>query len=328
MTRIARAGGLLALLLLVWVILFVPDRTVPRGTRVVFDFPVEAEPLAGARLDESGPLKLAGAWRLSGGASEFHSLSGLSFDGQGNLVSVSDRGLMFDLPDPETGGIATARAIAPDRHGGFHLLDIEAIVSGEDGTTWFVVENQNGIYRFDKGAAQARSTFPALMSEWSPMRGPESLARTANGRFLVIGEGREAGRDGTFPGLIFDGDPLLSPEPWLFHIAMPDSLRPVEATVLSDGTVLVLGRSLGLPFRFESALYAFDLADAKPAGRVDARLIGRIGGPGISDNFEGMAVEEGADGTLTIWVVSDSNDAQLMQSTILLKLETRKSALR
>ncbi|GGD34836.1 esterase-like activity of phytase family protein [Croceicoccus pelagius] len=328
MTRIARAGGLLALLLLVWLILFVPDRTVPRGTRILFDFPVAAEPIEGAALDEAGPLKLAGAWRLTGEASEFHSLSGLALTADGRLAAVSDRGLLITMPKPGEGDTATARALVPDGSGGFAVVDSEAIVIDEGGTTWFARENQNMISRLGEVGEKPKTVRPAAMSDWSPLRGPETLARTPDGRFMVIGEGREDGRHGTFPGLMFDSDPVEAPEPWLFHVAMPDGLRPVEAAVLSDGTVLVLGRSFGLPFRFESALYAFDLADAKPASRVDARLIGRIGGPGISDNFEGMAVEEGADGALTIWVVSDSNDAQVMQSTILLKLETRKSALR
>lgn len=328
MRRIARAGGLLALLLLVWLILFVPDRTVPRGTRILFDFPVSAEPIEGAALSGGGPLTLAGAWRLTGGASEFHSLSGLAIAQNGQLAAVSDRGLLITMPRPGAGEFATARALVPDGRGGFALIDSEAVVIDEKGTTWFARENQNMISRLGAVGTRPETVSPAAMADWSALRGPETLARTPDGRFIVIGEGREEGRDGTFPGLVFDGDPIAANEPYLFHLKMPDDLRPVEAAVLPDGLVLVLGRKFGLPFRFESALYAFDLDDVGPARRVDARLIGRIDGPGLSDNYEGMAVEEGAGGALTIWIVSDSNDAQVIQRTILLKLETRKSALR
>ncbi|WP_144097144.1 esterase-like activity of phytase family protein [Croceicoccus sediminis] len=328
MRRLLRAGRLLALLLFVWLILFVPDRTVPRGTRILFDFPVSAEPIEGAALSGDGPLTLAGAWRLTGGASEFHSLSGLAITQDGQLAAVSDRGLLIKMPKPGEGELATARALVPDGKGGFALIDSEAIAIGEGGETWFVSESHNMISRLGALGERPDSVRPAAMAHWSAMRGPETLARTPDGRFIVIGEGREEGRDGTFPGLVFDGDPVAAPEPYLFHLKMPDGLRPVDAAVLSDGTVLVLGRKFGLPFRFESALYAFDLDDVGPARRVVARLIGRIDGPGLSDNYEGMAVEEGAGGALTIWIVSDSNDAQIIQRTILLKLETRRSALR
>ncbi len=58
-----------------------------------------------------------------------------------------------------------------------------------------------------------------------------------------------------------------------------------------------------------------------------AKPLGRIDGPGFRDNYEGMALREGPGDRLTLWLASDSNDAQIIQRTLLLQLETRKSAL-
>ena len=322
-----RIGAVIALSLLAALVVAVPERLSPRVARAHLTLNIDAVPIPGARLKGAGPLTLAGAWTLRADAPEFHSLSGLAIGPGGRLVAVTDRGMYLTMPKPGESGSATMEAINPDSEGGAFPADAEAVVVDADGQRWIAVESGNTIERLAGDGLPGLRAAPQAMADWRRATGPESLARLPDGRFLVIGEGVERGSAGTFPALVFEGEPAQDREPWLFHIKLSDSYRPVEAAVLGDGRVLVLGRWFGLPFRFASALYLFDMREARPAGEVTAKYIGRIDGPGISDNFEGMAVEEAADGSLTIWTVSDSNDAQIIQSTILLKLETRKSAL-
>ncbi|WP_066559163.1 esterase-like activity of phytase family protein [Croceicoccus bisphenolivorans] len=334
MNRLWRAGGLLVLLLLTGAILYLPPRTQPIGSRTDFPVRITFAPIDGAELSEDGPFRLAGAWDLTGDAPEFHSLSGLAIAPSGSFLAVSDRGVMVAMPRPDVGkgvgmeGRGEINALQPDGRGGFVLLDAEAVVLDHNGTVRIVIENRNEIRRLANAARQEARSRPEAMAGWTATRGPESLARLADGTFIVLGEGREKGRDGTFPALVFEGDPAAGTEPWLFHLALPGGMRPVDAVGLSDGRMLVLGRSFGPLFQFGSAIYVVDMDRAGPATKVVAKLLGRIGGPDISDNFEGMAVEEAPDGRVTIWLVSDNNDAQVIQRTILLKLETRKSALR
>lgn len=312
------------------VLIVMPPRTVPAGTRDDFAVRITAQAIEKARLDDQDALELAGAWHLTGDQREFHSLSGMALGPDGDLVAITDRGLMTTLPRPggDTAVFETRMtALDPDGHGGFFMLDAEAVTIAPDGTRWFTVENRNAIVRLANGDAEEAQIRPPAMAGWTAMRGPESLTRTADGRFLVLGEGYDEGSDRTFPGLLFAEDPTSGTPPELFHLKLSGGMRPVDAVALRDDTVLVLARTFGPPFRFGNAIYAFDLGEARSAARITARLVGRIEGAHIADNHEGMAVEEARDGTLVIWIVSDSNEAQILQSTILLKLRTRKGAL-
>ena len=323
-----RLAGIGLLALLAWGIVAFPARLAPEWERASLATHVRAEPIAGARLSRRGPFRLAGAWQLSAAAPEFHSLSGLALSATGAFVAVTDRGMVVSMPRPGEDAEAKIDALVPDKDGIARVVDAEAVALGPGGRKWFALENQNAIVRTGPGTARQVNVRPPEMTRWPVTRGPESLTRLADGRFVVLGEGREKGRDGTFPGLVFDRDPDAGGTPFLFHLAMPDGLRPVDVAQLPDGNLLVLGRAFHFPFRFESALYVVNLADIGPARQVAARLAAWIGGAGISDNMEGLAVEEAPDGRVTAWVVSDDNQAQWLQQTILLKLETETGALR
>ncbi len=288
---------------------------------------VAAFPIAGAALPVKGRFRLAGAWELRADGRDFHSLSGLAFDPAGRLIAITDRGVMVTIPDPGQSGAAALAAIAWDGQGQRYGYDSEAIAIDAQDRRWIAIENDNAVLRLAHGSRPSRFIRSPAMRGWTAMRGPESLALLGDGRFLILGEGYEQGEGGTFPALVFPRDPTLGDRPWRFHLAMGQDYRPVEAASLADGRVLVLGRWFGLPFRFAAALFVFDMGAAKPGATIRAKPLGRIDGPGFSDNFEGMALREGPGDGLTIWLVSDSNEAQLLQRTLLLKLETRKSAL-
>jgi hypothetical protein len=76
---------------------------------------------------------------------------------------------------------------------------------------------------------------------------------------------------------------------------------------------------LGLPPRFPVKLVVADPADITRGGVWRGREIATIDDPAISDNYEGIAIVPSEDGLLTIWLISDDNNA-LVQRTLLLKL--------
>ena len=95
---------------------------------------------------------------------------------------------------------------------------------------------------------------------------------------------------------------------------------PVAAAFTPDGRVLVLGRDLRFPFRFFSLITVIDPQAIRPAALVRAEPVAAIRGGALSDNYEGIAAASGADGQLTVWLVSDDNQQQILQSTKLLEL--------
>lgn len=325
--RWLRLGGGLILCAVCWIVIS------PRGTEradkadPVYDIAVHARPVEGAKLVSSGPFTLSGAWRLSSGSRFFNSLSGLDLLPNGRFLAASDRGWLIDMPQPGYGIAARITAWQYSyEYGIVDPGDSESVVVGNNGSTWIAAEQSNSIRRImpDGHFDEVR---PLAMRHWPTNRGPESMARLADGRFVVLGEAIEDGRDRTFSGLVFSGDPIESGKPFLFHLAMPGGLRPVGMALLPDGRLLVLGRRFGLPFRFASALYIVNPRDFEPAAKANARLLQWIDIPGLSDNFEGLAVEEGPEGDLTVWVVSDDNQATLIQGTYLLRLQTNAGAL-
>ncbi|MBB3989413.1 esterase-like activity of phytase family protein [Croceicoccus naphthovorans] len=318
----------LLLALAVAAILLWPPRVDPELTGFGSAVYVDAVPVAQAGFVSSGGITLDGAWELRGDRPDFHSLSALAIDPQGNFVGATDRGLGVRWPMPGHGRAGTMWPLDRRADGTGNRVDAEAIVLRDDGGLWYAMENQNVIVRLGPDGRLVDRAKPLEMQKWTALRGPEAMARLPDGRMLVLGEGYERGRDRTLPGLVFAGDPADGAEPFLFHLSMAEGMRPVDAAPLADGRLLILGRRFRLPFGFESALYLLDTAKLRPAGRVEARRIGHFGGSGLSDNFEGLAIQQSADGGVTAWVVSDNNEAQVLQKTLLLKLHIGKGALR
>ena len=78
----------------------------------------------------------------------------------------------------------------------------------------------------------------------------------------------------------------------------------------------------GLPPRFEGKLLVADPAEIRPGVAWAGRIIADLKAPLPMDNYEGVAVEPGADGEVVLWVISDDNHAKF-QRTLLLKLVWR-----
>ncbi len=89
----------------------------------------------------------------------------------------------------------------------------------------------------------------------------------------------------------------------------------------------MLGRDLRFPFRFHSLLALVDPRRIRPAALVRAKPIATIADDVLADNYEGIAAAPDRDGRLTVWLVSDDNQQQILQSTKLLELKVDPAAL-
>ncbi len=193
------------------------------------------------------------------------------------------------------------------------------------GTIWAGFEGANAIWRYAPGFARVEGhVAPAAMKRWDVNGGAESLVRLHDGRFLAISEttrgprvpvpmrrGRQA--------LIFAGDPVADSRPALrFTYMPPNGYDPADATELPDGRLLVLNRAFDLPFVFTNILVLIDPREIREGATVTGRAIATLAPPLIHDNFEGVAATRESGATM-LWLVSDDNDAALLERTLLLK---------
>jgi hypothetical protein len=96
---------------------------------------------------------------------------------------------------------------------------------------------------------------------------------------------------------------------------------------LPDGRVLILARTLlwPIPARFAVKVLIADPAAIRPGQVWRAIELGELSGDWPVDNYEGLAIERRADGSLIAWIISDENGA-VSQRVLLLKVaidETR-----
>lgn len=271
----------------------------------------------------AGELAIEGVWELRSANSHFGSYSALLALPDGRLLAASDRGrfLRFAPPGaaprpPEFGAIGGD--VADDKR----AVDAEALASDPARNRfWVAFEGRNSIVRFGPGLVEGEGVAPSAMRGWSSNSGPESLARLSDGRFLVIEEGRPGWSRQTNTALLFAGDPVEGGESTVFRYAPPEGYRPVDAAPLPDGRVLILHRkvTLGLPYAFAMRIAVADPHTIRAGEVWRGREIAAIAAPLPSDNFEGIATVPHADGSITVWLISDDNQAAL-QRTLLYRL--------
>lgn len=314
----------LALIVLIAIGLAPGARDTGTGRVRNFDDPVHFTALA-LPGKSAGEAQLIGGWRLSSTNDHFGGYSAMAAVDARHLVAASDRGriLHLGLPDigPPTGKMGyLGGAIQPVKG----LTDIESLAHDpRSGRFWIGYEGHNAIDRLDRKFHSPERARPAQMEGWPKNRGPEAIARLADGRFLVLaeGNGRWPSESWDFPGLLFSGDPVDGAPALSFRFAAPKEYRPVDMVPIPDGRVLILLRKLhwALPPRFTSVLMVADPAQIAPGGQWVGRQIAAIEPPLPSDNYEGLAMWPRGDGSLDLWIISDDNQARF-QRTLLLQL--------
>lgn len=283
----------------------------------------------------AGPFRLTGAWQVTSPNQRFGGYSALLLPVPGRMLALSDAGYMLDMPLPGSPPgpvrIAGVPGIGPGIGGGLkQSRDVEAAVRDPgDGTVWIALEGRNAVLRLDAALAVRGQWRVAAMRRWPANTGAEAMVRLADGRFIVLCE-CDAGWSAAdrHPALLFAGDPAAGLAPVRFAVRGLPGYRPTDMAELPDGRLLVLMRRLVWPFpaRFAVKLALVDPAGIAPGRIVQASELADLAGAAPLDNYEGLALAPGADGTLVAWIISDDNAAAL-QRTLLLRLEFRLAEL-
>lgn len=289
------------------------------------DQAVLATPIAGPMV-ELGPFLLTGAWQLTSANSNFGGYSGLVVPRPGWLRAYSDMGQVLEMPQPGLPGTARQSAVFGSEFGQKSARDVEAAsFDPATGVTWLALEGRNALVRLDRDQRPDPAGFiqPAPMRRWTLNSGPEAMVRLRDGRFLVLAEAyaswRASGAHQAFrlsPGA--GGRPETAEG---FTFAGLAGFRPTDMAQLPDGRVLVLLRRLRWPMppRFGTWLVLADPDAIVPGQPWRAIPLASLDGTGLEENYEGLAIEPGAAGQVTVWLISDSN-AAVTQRTLLLRL--------
>lgn len=271
----------------------------------------------------TGELTIEGVWHLTSPNSHFGSYSALAALPNGSLLAVSDRGrwLRFTPPGragpPPRFGVIGGEVVSDKRR-----VDAEAMtldLASEQ--VWIAYEGANSVDRLGLDLGESRHVRPPEMKDWPNNAGPEAMTRLRDGRFIILGEGSPQWLGDGYPGLLFAGDPVESAKAEEFGFVPPDSYRATDIAALPDGRVLILLRAIEgvIPPRFSARLLVADPSAITPGNTWRGREIARFGLDLPTDNFEGLAVVPRADGSLTLWLISDDNGATL-QRTLLYRL--------
>jgi hypothetical protein len=270
-------------------------RTSPPATLALGYRPVELDTVA-------GPLRLAGAWKMTVADPRFGGISGLAID-RGSFVAVSDRGsvMRFDRPG---GGRARAWLAdlrdGPGPWGRKWSRDAESLAADPKGLGWWVGYEQNhSLWLYSPSFERALANIDLRRDDWWNNSGAEGLIAEGN-RLLVVAEnGREAmlAGNGALERLTLDGEGEVA-----------------DAARAPDGKAWLLLRSKGMNGITQSiapltrTMSGYGTGDAWPVPK------------GAFDNYEGMAIERRSGGGLRFWLVTDDGH-RIMARTLLVALD-------
>ena len=271
----------------------------------------------------AGELSIEGVWELDSPNVHFGGYSALLALPDGRLLAASDRGRYLRFAPPGAAKrVPRFGAVGGDVEQRKYAVDIEALASDPARAhIWAAYERSNAIVRFGPDLLEGVESAPPAMRDWSGNSGPETLARLADGRFLAIEEGPPDRPRRDYRALLFPGDPVEGGEPAAFRYAPPEGYNAVDGASLPDGRVLILNRRvvLGLPYSFEIVIVVADPREIRAGEVWRGHEIGSIAAPLPVDNFEGIATVPRADGSVTVWLISDDNNSAF-QRTLLYRL--------
>ena len=292
------------------------------------DTAVSFAPLAlPSRRDVShqlGAFRLENAWAMHSKYGGFGGYSALVPRPGGRLLAIGDYAFCLEFSPPSPSARAPIQCnLMPRRDLFKYERDTEAATSDPaTGEVWIAHETTNAITRYTPWLRRTGAVHPAPMRSWDDNSGPEAMVRLPDGRFIVIAEGF----DGVFESrrheaVVFSGDPVEGAKATRFIFAGEPQFSPTDAAVLPDGRVLILMRRFVWPFplRFVGRIVIADPATIRGGEEWRGTVVARLSAPLPVDNFEGIAIEPGADGTVIVWLISDANGA-VTQRTLLLKL--------
>lgn len=302
----------------------------PESNRSLIRFETLTRNVSAAERGALGAFKLEHLWQMSSDNRRFGGYSALVLLPSGQFLAASDRNswLRFTLPQRDGTAIFPLGSALVRRtwHSNNESFDVEAAVRDPvDGSLWIGLENNRNIARIGRRGGLAELTKIEALRDWPENGGAEALARLADGRWIMLCETCGGGRGGLHLGLLFAGHPGKSPAT-KFGIVLPAGFDPVDMVPLPDGRVLILTRSFGLfPPRFVSRIVLADFARLDVKRPLATQELARIEGRGVRENYEGMAIRKEADGSLTLWLISDANGLAFQQTRLMqLRLDPAK----
>jgi hypothetical protein len=273
-----------------------PDRRpMPDAVVKISYRPVELAPAG-------GPLRLAGAWRISTEDRRFGGLSSLSLD-HGRFLAVSDLGavIRFDLPD----AAAPAANIKDLREGPGSwerkwTRDAESLAPDPGGRGWWVgYEQRHSLWLYDPGFDRALASIGLDRDDWWDNRGAEAMVADGGNLFVLGENGRDAMRVGAsgIQGLQLDAGADVA-----------------EAARAPNGDIWLLLRSASLNGIDQRLVPLVRTGDRYKVGQGFPLPKGRF------DNFEGLTIEALRSGGWRFWLVSDNGRGGITR-TLLVALE-------
>ncbi len=298
------------------------------GTRTIYRNDSQAISARALLLDEQdkkrrfvGPLEFLGAWELKSDNQNFGGISEIKLLSDGRFLGISDAGTLIGFGLSNDAHIDRP-FIAPIPYAyQTNYKDRDAEGMTYDPATnqiWISYEGNHAIRRFSTSMASSTGIArPAAMQKWSSNSGAEAMVRLSDGRFILFSEGYDR-PDGSYDALLFSGDPV---EPGSKYIAFgyrpPVGYKPTSAALLPDGDILILNRRISLPYGFSAKFVKINPDMIQAEQSISGDLIATLGPPVLTDNMEGLAINE-ENGRTILWLISDNNFF-ILQRTLLMK---------
>jgi hypothetical protein len=304
---------------------------VPAPSGLVQLRPFQIESKENQRTEFDG-LKLLSAFELRSRHPHFGGISGLTIGIDRKLYAVSDRGYwlsarmrhdsegtLLDLLDWQIKPILTPERTPTDGL----LTDAEALARAPDGSFIVGFEQTHRLWRylpppmtFDSPAQPI--TVPRDLAKAPRNGGLECVTVLPSGEILTLAEELQ-NKDGSFKGWLIDDQQAVE-----LSYLPSEGFRASDCAALPNGDVIVLERHLSIFLAFSARLKLIRAASIRPHAVLDGEDLLRLDPPLRLDNFEGIAVQEDAAGTL-IYLISDDN-FQPFQRTLLLQFRLPRSA--
>ena len=221
-------------------------------------------------------------------------------------------GALIDLLDWQIKPILTSARTPTDGL----LTDAEALASAPDGSFIVGFEQNHRLWRylappmtFDSPAQPI--TAPLDLVKAPRNGGLECVTVLPSGEIFIVVEELQ-NKDGSFKGWLIDDRQTVQ-----FSYMPSAGFRASDCAALSNGDVIVLERRLSIFLAFSARLKLIRAASIRPHAMLNGEDLLRLEPPLRLDNFEGVAVQEDAAGTL-IYLISDDN-FQPFQRTLLLQ---------
>ncbi len=279
-----------------------------------------ARPLA-SEPETSGTMRFVRGWHLVSPHSRFGGFSGIARIAPDRFLLIGDNGYRTRLTFDSKGQL-TVFNIAPlpappgwpDRK---TMLDSESLfIDRARGTAWVGLERTNQLWRFDHELTRLEARYaPAALRDWPSGRGPEAMARLADGRIIILAEGgREDSRRNR--AVMLAGYPDTAPDSSIgFFYDSQGKGAVSDAAPLPDGRFLIVHRKVGWNPVFTTTVAIADPQDIRSNAVLRSQTIAIVP-RSLAENYEGAAVTV-EDGRTWLWLVSDDNFNRWQRSLLL-----------